>query len=63
MGIQAGNSTSKTNRTAELVGHCCVCKNGIFTSEKWVRIRRPSTGKCHVGCVPSGAVLAEVTAS
>ncbi len=60
MGIKPmGRNSVKPALSSKQIGSCTECKAGIWAHEKWVRIRRPSTGMCHLEHVPPGATLAE----
>lgn len=60
MGIQAGNSKSAVKTGVTQVGNCSACGDGIFSNQVYAQVRRPTTGKNHIGCVPAGAVVLEV---
>jgi len=52
--------TRRTVPQATEVGRCSSCRGGIFSNQPYARVRRPTTGKNHLECVPEGAVVLEV---
>jgi hypothetical protein len=41
---------NKVDASIEHIGHCVVCKLGIFSNETWGRAPLPLLGKAHTTC-------------